>query len=350
MASRCAALVLWAIVWLFAPASALAQSFSYSQDCISNVDNKTVVVPSSVDQKLGNGAQIEVGDTLAVYTDDGVCAGYDVWTGDGSDFAFPAAGPNPAADTANGFSNGELLKFEVYDVSARQSVDLGSNVAYKSCRSVDLSTCVDDGTYSNGALTVMLGFTEDALPVEFASFEVARSGSRAQLSWSTASETNNTGFNVQHKPVDATSWSTLAFVEGHGTTDEPQTYQFETEDLPFGEHSFRLQQVDTDGSTAFSSVVRVEVALDQAYQLSEVYPNPARSSAVVDLVVKESQTVTVEVYDLLGRRVETVFDNQLSSNQSRSVRVNAERLSSGAYFIRVQGESFAATRRLMVLK
>ena len=66
--------------------------------------------------------------------------------------------------------------------------------------------------------------------------------------------------------------------------------------------------------------------------------------------MKEAQTVTVEVYDLLGRRVERVFDNQMSSNQSRSVRVNAERLSSGAYFLRIQGEAFAATRRMLVVK
>ena len=199
------------------------------------------------------------------------------------------------------------------------------------------------------------------LPVELTGFTATRSGESVTLQWTTASETNNAGFEVQRAEgatdtagtTDATdenvSWTTLAFVEGAGTTDQPQSYAF-TADVPVGTHRFRLRQVDTGGTESFSEPVEVDVTLDKAYQLSQAYPNPMRSQATLDLTVQEAQPVTATVYDLLGRRVETVHRGNVAANTPTELRVSADGLSSGTYFVRVEGESFTATRRLTVVR
>jgi len=203
---------------------------------------------------------------------------------------------------------------------------------------------------SNSDWVVLVSRPDSAIPVEMSSFEAQRSGRRVLLSWTTASESQNAGFEVQHKPVDATAWSTLSFVDGQGTTNEPQSYRFETKELSYGEHTFRLQQMDTDGTTSLSSVVRIELVLDDTHALSSVYPNPARSVATVDLAVQQAQDVSVEVFDLLGRRLETVFTGRMSANRTHSIPVTIRSLPSGVYFLHVKGESFTESRRLMVVK
>ena len=191
------------------------------------------------------------------------------------------------------------------------------------------------------------------LPVELTGFTATRSGESVTLQWTTASETNNAGFEVQRADANAPSenaWSVLAFVEGAGTTDEPQSYAFTAENMPVGTHRFRLRQVDTGGTESFSEPVEVDVTLDKAYQLSQAYPNPVRSQATLDLTVQEAQPVTATVYDLLGRQVETLHSGDLAANTPTELRLSAGGLSSGTYFVRVEGESFTATRRLTVVR
>ena len=190
------------------------------------------------------------------------------------------------------------------------------------------------------------------LPVELTDFTATRSGESVALQWDTASETNNAGFEVQRADAtgEATSWSVLAFVEGAGTADEPQSYRFTVDDVSVGTHAFRLRQVDTDGTESFSEPVEVDVTLDEAYQLSSAYPNPVRSTSTLDLTVQQTQPITATVYDLLGRKVETLHSGDLAANTPTELRLNADGLSSGTYFVRVEGEAFTATRRLTVVR
>ena len=191
------------------------------------------------------------------------------------------------------------------------------------------------------------------LPVELTSFTATRSGESVALQWDTASETNNAGFEVQRADANVPSenaWSVLAFVEGAGTADEPQSYRFTVDDVSVGTHRFRLRQVDTGGTESFSEPVEVDVTLDKAYQLSNAYPNPVRNAATLDLTVQQAQPVTATVYDLLGRKVETLHNGDLAANTPTELRLNADGLPSGTYFVRVEGDSFSATRRLTVVR
>ena len=174
-------------------------------------------------------------------------------------------------------------------------------------------------------------------------------GQAALLSWTTASETNNAGFNVQQQ-TDAGSYETVQFVEGAGTTDAPQSYQLRLEDLSYGTHTFRLEQVDTDGAATASEPVEVQVQLQEAMAVTPVAPNPVRGQGTARVTVRETQPVQAVLYDALGRRVRTIYDGELQAQQPQALQVEASTLASGTYFLRVQGETAQQTTRFVVVR
>lgn len=193
-------------------------------------------------------------------------------------------------------------------------------------------------------------YAATTLPVELTSFTATADGSdAATLRWETASETENAGFRVQHRRPDQ-PFAELAFVEGGGTIQEPQSYRYEAEELRPGRHVFRLEQVDLDGTTAHSEEVEVELGLASAYELSAAHPNPFRDRAQLRLVVQEAQTVKVVVYDALGRRVQTLYDERVEANAPQNLMVEGAGLASGLYFVRLEGEHFTTTRRLTLVR
>jgi hypothetical protein len=195
--------------------------------------------------------------------------------------------------------------------------------------------------------------TSTGLPVELADFDAVRSGSAVELRWKTASETNNDGFRVERRPENSDDWTRVAFVESKtgGSSQTPTTYQFRTTDLDYGQHTFRLVQRDLDGSeTPVGTQQRVEIELSKAYDLSAPRPNPFSERATLDLAVRERQDVTVTVYDVLGQRVRVLHEGPMLPQQTKHLKVRAHGLSSGTYFVRVVGEDFTETRRVVLVQ
>jgi len=186
-----------------------------------------------------------------------------------------------------------------------------------------------------------------ALPVELASFDARRDGESAVLSWQTASETNNTGFTIQHA-VGTEGFEQIGWVDGVGTTTEAQTYNFTAENLSAGPHRFRLKQEDLDGTTSFSDVVEVAVRPAGPIAVEQVAPNPVRQTSTVEFTLRETGSVSVGLYDVLGRQVRTLHEGRVSGNQPQQVSVDAASLSSGVYFLRVKGDGFTKTQRITV--
>jgi hypothetical protein len=223
-----------------------------------------------------------------------------------------------------------------------------------------LTTSFDDGTtagdLSDDALTATgatslseFVFASDTapLPVEVASFDAVRDGPSVVLSWTTTSETNNAGFQVERRPTNAETWTdTGVFVEGSGTTSEQQTYRVRIDNLEPNTYTFRLRSVDVDGTENVGPTAEVEVPLEQAYKMSPVRPNPITNRGRIDVQVREQQPVTVTLYNILGQQVRTVHDGVLTANTRHTMTVNASSLASGIYFLRVDGESFQTTRKI----
>ncbi len=220
---------------------------------------------------------------------------------------------------------------------------------------------VTDVARASGApmiqVTEMILVTEDQggqLPVELTHFEAVLDGLDVVLRWETASETNNAGFGVEVQEEGSNTeeggWESVYFVDGYGTTIEPQAYQYRIADLSPGRHHFRLKQVDFDGTFAYSPEVEVLVGVLDGFALSEVYPNPFRTEAHVSLAVGQPQHVTLALYDMLGRRVTVLLDEKMESNHARLFTIRADELASGIYFLQATGTTFNITKRLVLLK
>ena len=190
--------------------------------------------------------------------------------------------------------------------------------------------------------------TDQVLPVELVSFTAAADGYRITLRWRTASETNNAAFHVERET--AGGFVTVGERAGRGTTAEAADYAFTTDALAPGRHTFRLRQVDLDGTAHYSATVEATVAPSGAFALAAPAPNPATGLARTALVVREAQAVRVDVLDVLGRLVATVFDGAVSAETPAAITVDASGLPAGLYVIRATGERFQATRALTVTR
>jgi len=134
-----------------------------------------------------------------------------------------------------------------------------------------------------------------------------------------------------------------------GTTSELQSYSYEDTGLPYAADSleYRLRQVDTDGSTSLSEPITIERTVT-GVELLSTYPNPTRNQATVRFAVPERQKVTLQLYDVLGRRVQTIVDGELEGRQETQVDVSG--LSSGVYFLRLQASEKMKTQRMTVVR
>ncbi|MEM1096836.1 MAG: T9SS type A sorting domain-containing protein [Bacteroidota bacterium] len=188
-----------------------------------------------------------------------------------------------------------------------------------------------------------------ALPVELTHFEALRDGAAIVLSWQTASETNNAGFEVQQAATDA-KWQVATFVSGAGTTLEAQAYAHRVEDLPSGTHRFRLKQVDYDGAFEYSREVEVTIEVPRELHLEAAYPNPFNPSTVIGFTVPRRGEARLVVYDALGREVLRLFEGIAEAGQRQAVRLNGAGLASGTYLYRLSFGGEVRTGRVLLVK
>jgi hypothetical protein len=195
--------------------------------------------------------------------------------------------------------------------------------------------------------------TDGTLPVDLAGLSAQTDGSSAVLTWTTASEANNAGFAVQHKAPTENAWTKRGFVESTatgGTTTEAQSYRFTAEGLSVGTHRFRLKQVDLDGTAHFSRTVTVELGLDQPVRLTAPAPNPVQNRATVSFAVKEAQTTTLRLYNVLGQQVATLYRGTPTAGEAQTVDLFTQGLSSGVYFLRLRAGERTKTQRVTVVR
>jgi len=220
---------------------------------------------------------------------------------------------------------------------------------------VPLNTSVDGGdlVVSTGSFSEFV-FASDSnpLPVEMAGFEGTTTEEGVRLTWQTASETGNAGFRVQRRASQG-EWEQVGRVDGSGSTTTAQSYRFVDGDLPYAADAltYRLKQVDTDGTTALSEPITVERGTVTKVQLLDTFPNPARTRATVRYAIPEgiaATDVTMRLYDVLGRQVRSLsLDAQAGRHQRR---MNVGNLPSGVYVLRLSTDDAVKTQRLTVVR
>lgn len=196
---------------------------------------------------------------------------------------------------------------------------------------------------SNDDIYAQIVSSEGTLPIQLAQFS-ARSigGNVVQLDWSTLSEVNNYGFEVQRSEDQFLNYTTVpnSFVPGHGTTNIPQHYTFDENNVPAGIWYYRLRQIDLDGTLHYSDGVQVEMLTDVAevevpfaFAMPQNYPNPFNPTTTINFDLPEASNVSLLIYDVLGRKVSTLVAGRQEAGHHHATW-NATNVASGVYFAR----------------
>lgn len=173
------------------------------------------------------------------------------------------------------------------------------------------------------------------------------------MKWSTATETNNKGFEVQ-RSSDNKTFNLISFVDGKGTTTSIQHYNYLDASATSGKYYYRLRQVDFDGSYKYSDVVEAQGTTPSAFALSQNYPNPFNPTTTMQFSLASDAKVAIKVFDMLGREVANIVEESYAAGVHK-VEFNASKLASGLYVYQINavpvlGTAFTANKIMTLLK
>lgn len=189
---------------------------------------------------------------------------------------------------------------------------------------------------------------DQIVPVELASFNASVSGTSVLLNWVTSSEVNNSGFEVERKSSNSV-WQKIGFVQGNGTTTEAISYSFADNNLASGTYSYRLKQIDYDGSFAYSNEIMADVDMPVNFALQQNYPNPFNPSTSITFSIPEAQFVTLKVYNALGQEIKTLVNGVKDAGIHR-INFDASALNSGIYFYKIDAGTFSQVKKMTLIK
>jgi len=188
------------------------------------------------------------------------------------------------------------------------------------------------------------------VPVELVSFTGQLEYDLVNLSWITATEINNQGFEIERKTAD--DWKKIGFVNGNGTTTEMQYYSF-TDNIRLVNNVYkiyyRLKQIDFDGTYEYSNEVTIEISQPDSYLLKQNFPNPFNPSTIISWQLPESKFVTLKIYDVLGNEVASLINEEKPAG-NYEVEFNATNLSSGIYYYKLVAGDFIDVKKMVLLK
>jgi len=254
-------------------------------------------------------------------------------------------------------------------------IEIRSSIPNTTSRSVDaigtstagygtlFSACWASGSTatsgSQGNFCILRLTSDVPVPVELTSFTTNTITNTVELQWITASELNNSGFEIQRK-FNTSEFESIGFINGNGTTTEESNYSFTDYNLTEGQYSYRLKQIDFDGTFEFSNEINVEINSPENFSLAQNYPNPFNPSTTIKYSIPnvtlsgvEGSRVQLKVFDVLGNEVATLvneYKNAGSYEVDFSTTGGATSLSSGVYFYKLSAGSFVQTKKMILLK
>jgi photosystem II stability/assembly factor-like uncharacterized protein len=214
----------------------------------------------------------------------------------------------------------------------------------------------DNGT-TVGVNGTILHTSNGGVPVELTSFIVKVLENKVELTWSTATETNNSGFEILRGVYPAiggtqndNSWKSIGFVPGFGTTTEPKSYSFTDEDVTTGIYRYCLKQIDFDGTFEYSNEIDVEIDITlKEYFLYQNYPNPFNPTTTIKYDLPNKSDVSLIIYDMLGRKVKELVNTRQQAGRYE-IHFNSSTLTSGVYFYQIIADKFINSRKMILQK
>ncbi|MBP1683410.1 MAG: bpr, partial [Ignavibacteriaceae bacterium] len=208
-------------------------------------------------------------------------------------------------------------------------------------------------------LVIFIPFSS-SIPVELTSFTGEYIDDEVILKWQTATETNNSGFEIERTSPPASpyqgegggagsGWEKISFIEGRGTTTELSEYIYKDKLTTPGKYIYRLKQIDFDGSFSYSDEVEIDVTGPTNFTLYQNYPNPFNPTTTIKFALPVTSRVKINIYNSLGQLVETLADKEMESGYHQ-VSFDASRLASGVYLYQLQTGEFVSVKKMLLLK
>lgn len=206
-----------------------------------------------------------------------------------------------------------------------------------------------DGWYVDDISIYFIG----VVPVELISFNALIKNENIELNWITASELNNQGFEIQklqdYEIARSQDWITIGFVDGKGTSSEMNEYSFIDENPTKGKSSYRLKQLDLDGTYNYSSEIEIEFSPVNKFSLEQNFPNPFNPATMISYQLPVSSKVILKVYDILGNEIATLIDDEVPAG-IHEIIFDAANLSSGVYYYTLKAADHISVRKMLLLK
>jgi hypothetical protein len=204
--------------------------------------------------------------------------------------------------------------------------------------------------WDGGGLQIINNNILNPLPVELVSFSANYNDGCVDLSWITATELNNSGFEVERQ-TETGDWNVTTFIQGNGTASEAQHYFFSDniKGLNSSKLFYRLKQIDFDGTSVYSKTIEVEINLPIRFQLDQNYPNPFNPVTLIKYQLPFKSSVTLKIFDILGKEIETLVNEEKDAGYYQ-ISFDASSLSSGIYLCTLQTENYFSTKKMILLK
>ncbi len=191
---------------------------------------------------------------------------------------------------------------------------------------------------------------DTSLPVELTSFDAVVVDETVLLTWATATEVNNYGFQVEKMDAGIDEWVNVAFVDGAGNSNSPKQYSYVDTSTPLSASvSYRLKQIDTDGAFEYSNVVAVNLNNLAKTKLFQNHPNPFNPTTKISFSLSALSNVKISVYNILGEKVAELINNKMEAG-NHSVNYNASELTSGVYIYRIDTPNYTKSMKMILMK
>ena len=210
-----------------------------------------------------------------------------------------------------------------------------TSIASVALRQGDVGT----GSFQIDGLRISTSWTNAQLPVKWSSFNVTKNADASLLRWSTASESNNSHFEIQ-RSVDGKNFEAIGKVKGSGNSNKTSNYSYTDKEVATSKTTYyRLKQVDFDGKTDYSKTVSVINTIAKA-GIGATLPNPFNSDLNISFTATAAATANVVIMDMLGKAHHSSTEQlQVGAN---TITVNTTDMPDGIYFVKVSynGETF----------
>jgi hypothetical protein len=202
---------------------------------------------------------------------------------------------------------------------------------------------------SSGSLSdTVLKIWQSALPVDLTSLTANVNEKNVTLNWTTASEINNSGFDIER--AKAGVWTKVGFAEGNGNTNGIRNYEFTDRNVNSGKYNYRLKQIDFNGNFEYFNLANeVEVGIPDKFSMSQNYPNPFNPNTKIAFGLPKDGNTVLKIYDMNGKLVRTLI-NDFRAAGYYTIDFNASDISSGVYFYKLENNGISKVMKMTVVK